>query len=87
MLIYIINTYKNHLITQKKLDKDFDKNNYYNYFLNILTFCMVIILIIGNIEYYNYKRNEFKEKFDLIKYIFGINKCKKKNKNIKYNKI
>lgn len=82
LFIYIINTYKNHLIEEKKLDKDFDKNNYYNYFLNVLTFCIVIILIIGNIEYYNYKRNEFKEKFDLIKYIFGINKCNNiKNKN------
>lgn len=75
LFIYIINTYKNHLIEEKKLDKDFDKNNYYNYFLNVLTFCIVIILIIGNIEYYNYKKNEFKEKFNLIKYIFGINKC------------
>ena len=46
LFIYIINTYKNNLIEKEKLDKDFHKNNYYNYSLYFLTFCMIIILII-----------------------------------------
>ena len=77
LFIYIINTYKNNLIEKEILDKDFNKNNYYNYSLYFLTFCMILILIIGNIEYFLYKKFKFKEKFDIIKYIFGINKCKK----------
>ena len=77
LFIYIINTYKNNLIEKEILDKDFNKNNYYNYSLYFLTFCMILILIIGNIEYFIYKKFKLKEKFDIIKYIFGTNKCKK----------
>ena len=77
LFIYIINTYKNNLIEKEILNEDFHKNNYYNYSLYFLTFCMILILIIGNIEYFIYKKSKFKEKFDIIKYIFGTNKCKK----------
>ena len=77
LFIYIINTYKNNLIEKEILDKEFDKNNYYNYSLYFLTFCMIIILIIGNVEYFIYKKFKFKEKFNIIKYIFGVNRCKK----------
>ena len=77
LFIYIINTYKNNLIEKEILDKEFDKNNYNNYSLYFLTFCMIIILIIGNVEYFIYKKLKFKEKFNIIKYIFGVNRCKK----------
>ena len=81
LFIYIINTYKNNLIEKEILDKEFDKNNYYNYSLYFLTFCMIIILIIGNVEYFIYKKNQYDNRFNIIKYVFGINKCKKiKNK-------
>lgn len=80
LFVYIINTYKNNLIEKKLIDEDFYQNNYINYFIYFLIFCTIIILIIGNIQYFIYKKMEYKEKFNLITYILGKNKCKK-NKN------
>ena len=81
LFVYIINTYKNNLIEKKIIDEDNYQNIYINYFIYFLIFCTIIILIIGNIQYFIYKKMEYKEKFNLIIYILGKNKCKKIKNN------
>ena len=44
---------------------------------NILFLIIIIILIIGNILYFNKKRHKFSKSFTLFKYLLGNISCKK----------
>ncbi len=43
---------------------------------NISMMCLIIIIIMGFVIYFNEKRIEYKNNWSTYKFIFGVNKCK-----------
>jgi hypothetical protein len=82
IISYIINKYKEYYASKidglpenEKNDNNELINNLNNYTI-IISILSVIITIIGFFLYYHQKKKDFKGKFSLIKFIFGIKKCK-----------
>ena len=73
LIIYIINTYKNHLEKKKNLSKE--TKLYYNNMLLALLILVIIISITGFLNYYLYKKNHYKKSFKLFTFLIGKNKC------------
>lgn len=78
-----ISFYKNKLEKNETNDKSKQENKNINDFIDLLKkisviilYIIVVVLIIGSISYYNKQKNSYKNNFDIIKFIFGVNKCK-----------
>jgi len=74
-ILYFITSYKNNLKLNNILSINIE--NYINNFTFVLFILLIIISIIGFIKYYIYKKNKHKDKFNFIKFLFGINECNK----------
>ena len=64
---------KNNETSNNKLNNEIKKLKQLS---NIIAYLILFILIIGFISYYNKQKNSYKNNFDIIKFIFGVNKCK-----------
>ena len=87
MISYVINKYINYyeFILDKLHDND---KKYYTKLIDILdntskyiSYLCVIITIIGFLIYYNQKKSEFKNRFSMQKFIFGLHICKSLKNN------
>tara|TARA_Y100000992_G_C21055167_1_gene391468 strand:- start:8 stop:583 length:576 start_codon:yes stop_codon:yes gene_type:complete len=79
MVLFFISNYQSYLDTQKLTDDQYSKYNLKKTLGNaqtILFDLIIVLLFIGSLLYYMRKRKEYKDNFDYIKYIFGVNKCK-----------
>ena len=75
-LIYFLNTQKNYWDNRKLFDEK--SIALMDNFIKGLLFVSGLIFIFGISDYYIYKRNEYKKKFDHFTFIFGsINNCEK----------
>ena len=72
--------YYNHIISQNE-----DNNHYRIINENLYKVAMsigilsIITIIIGFFSFLFEKKRQYKKKFDLIKFIFGVRYCKNKN--------
>ena len=78
-----ISFYKNKLEKNGTTDKSKQENKNINDLIDLLKklsviilYIILVLLIIGSISYYNKQKNSYKNNFDIIKFIFGVNKCK-----------
>ena len=78
-----ISFYKNKLEKNETNDKSKQENKNTNDLIDLLKkisviilYIILVLLIIGSISYYNKQKNTYKNNFDIIKFIFGVNKCK-----------
>ena len=83
LIIYIIHMfmkYYNHLILQNENNNNYRiiNENLYKVAMSI-GILSIITIIIGFFSFLFEKKRQYKNKFDLIKFIFGVRFCKKKN--------
>ena len=78
-----ISFYKNKLEKNGTTDKSKQENKNINDLIDLLKklsviilYIILVLLIIGSISYYIKQKNSYKNNFDIIKFIFGVNKCK-----------
>jgi ATP-dependent Zn protease len=77
-ILYLISIKKSHLVNSLKNEKNKDnikkiekEINYINYIDNILFIVIIILIIIGLLIYFQKKRNQYKNKFNYITFLFG----------------
>ena len=75
ILIFFINNYLIYLNASKKITS-FDKI-IINFNLKLLFSMLFIVMIIGNLQYFQEKRKQFGSKFNFINYFFGNYQCEK----------
>lgn len=80
MVLFFISNYRHYIDKKIKQDKKNKNLENLDYSLKlsqkILFVIMILIIIIGCISYYLEKRREFGRGFKILKFIFGVKKCK-----------
>lgn len=72
MLTFILDNYRKYYY---KKNKDEKLNNEFKNYQKLLINAAIIILIVGFSSYLIQKKYEYKSKFNLKKFIFGVQKC------------
>lgn len=82
LVLYVIHMYTNYFSYKIEYLSDNDKIIYKNYNKNldnlnkVLIILVVLITIFGTVKFLLYKKTQYRKKFSVFKYLFGIRYCK-----------
>ena len=72
--LYFISNYNNYLEKLNKKDTSLSKT--LNKVEEVLYFLSIAVIVLGFLYYYFEKKQEYGKRFNIIKFIFGVKKCK-----------
>ena len=74
MIIYYLSNYRDYLHNKKEKDTHLDDK--LKFYQKILMGALLTTIIVGFLIYLIEKKIEYKSKFDIKKFLFGVKKCK-----------
>ncbi|ALH23256.1 hypothetical protein ceV_350 [Chrysochromulina ericina virus CeV-01B] len=82
LVLYVIHMYTNYFSYKIEHSSDNDKIIYKNYNKNldnlnkVLIILIVLITIFGKVKFLLHKKTQYRKKFSVFKYLFGVRYCK-----------
>ena len=74
-ILYLLNTQRNYWLNREMISDE--RNEELKQYNTYLVYALSIIFIYGIIDYFIYKKQQYKDKFSFFKFLYGKNKCTK----------
>ena len=72
-ILYLLNTQRNYWLNREMISDE--RNEQLKRYNQYLVYGAVAIFIYGFVDYFIYKKQSYKNKFSILKFLYGKNKC------------